>query len=155
MLAQVSDGLVELPFLEESRFPDQPFSRAEPAIDRALVCHHQEDTIRIPMNKMRDRTHEVFFERVVLRFEIVHLSDVRNHLFPNGVALFFDRRHYCGCNAHRIVAHDGFDFFRIDAEPARQIFWLHDAVGEYTSPWFHAVSFDAALEESARLHALT
>ena len=93
------------------------------------------------MDKMRDRTHEVFLERIVFRFEIVHLGDVRDHLFPNGVALFFHRRHHRGGNAHRIVAHDGFDFFRIDTEPIRQVFWFHDAVGEYASPCFHAVSF--------------
>ncbi len=141
MLAQVGDGLVEFAFLKESRFPDQPFSRAKPAINRALVRHHQQDAIRIAMDKMWDRTHEVFFERIIFRFEVVHFGDVRDHLFPNGVALFFDRRHHRGGNAHRIVAHDGFDFFRIDTEPVRQVFWFHNAVGEYASPCFHAVSF--------------
>src|SRR6185503_3249037 len=65
MFAQVGDSLIEFPLLEESRFPDQPFSCAESTIDRALICHHQQDTIRVAMDKMRDRTHEVFFERVI------------------------------------------------------------------------------------------
>ena len=62
------------------------------------------------MDKMWDRTHQVFLEGISLRFEVVHLSDVRDHLFPNGIAPFFHRRHHGGGNAHRIVAHDGFDF---------------------------------------------
>src|SRR5262245_4940536 len=93
------------------------------------------------MDKMRHRTHEVFFKRIVFRFEVVHFGNVRDHLLPNGVALFFDRRHHRGSNAHWIVAYDGFDFFLIDTEPVRQVFWLHNAVGEYASPSFHAVSF--------------
>src|SRR6267142_2863373 len=95
MLAQVGDGLVEFAFLKESWFPDQPFSRAEPTINWALVRHHQQDAIWIAMDKMWDRTHEVFLKRIILRFEVVQLGDVRDHLFPNGFALFFHRRHYC------------------------------------------------------------
>ena len=46
-----------------------------------------------------------------------------------------------GVNPHRIVAHDGFDFFRIDTEPIGQVFWFHHAVGEYASPFLHVLSF--------------
>src|SRR6267378_1656022 len=141
MLAQVGNGLFEFAFLEESWFPNQPFSRAEPTINRTLVRHHQQDTIRIAMDKMWDWTHEVFLERIILRFEVVHLSDIRDHLFPNGVALFFHRRHHRGGNSHWIVTHDSFDFLRVETEPVRQVFWFHNAVSEYASPCFHAVSF--------------
>ncbi len=41
VLAQISDGPVEFPFLEEAGLADEPFARAEPAVDRALVGDHQ------------------------------------------------------------------------------------------------------------------
>ena len=89
------------------------------------------------MDKMGDRTHQVFFERIVFRFEVVHLCAIGDHLFPNGIALFFDRRHHRGGDPHRIVAHDGFDFFRIDTEPIRQVFWLDNASSQDASPFLH------------------
>ena len=106
MVAQIGDGAVQFALFEESGFADQPFACTKPAIDRALVRHHQQDAIRVAMHQMRHRTHQVFFERVVLRIEVVNLGEIGYHLFPDGIALRFDRGQHRRGNPHGILPHD-------------------------------------------------
>jgi hypothetical protein len=134
---EVSDGPIQLTFLEEARFPDQPFSRAEAAIDRTLIGDHEQHAIRVAVDEMRHRTHEVFFEGIVFRVEVGQFGHFRDDLFPDRIALGFDRAQDGRGDPHGIGSDDGFEFFGVEPESFSQIFRFHNAFRENLFPVFH------------------
>lgn len=86
---------------------------------------------------MRDRAHQVFFERIVLCVGIGQFRAIGDDLFPNRVPFLFDGGQHGGCNPHGVVPHDVFNLFRVDPEPLGQVFRFHHTVGQDASPILH------------------
>ena len=140
MFAQIGDRLVEVAFLNKPRFADEPLARAEAAVDRALVRDHQQRAVRVAVNQMGHRAHQVFFERVVRRVEVLHLGPVGNNLLPDGVARLLDRGQHRRRDAHRVGADDVLDLLLVHAEPRGKISRFHHALGKNFLPGFHSIS---------------
>ena len=137
VFAQVGDRLVEVALFNEPRLADQPLARAEAAVDRALVRDHQQRAVRIPVDQMGHGTHQVFFERVVRRVEVIHFGPVGDDLLPDGVARFLDRGQHRRRDAHRIGADDVLDLLLVHAEPRGEILRLHHALRKDFLPGLH------------------
>jgi hypothetical protein len=90
------------------------------------------------MHQMGYGTHQVFFERIVFRIDVVELNRIGHHLFPNGVPFGFDRGQDRGGYSHRIGTDHRFNFLRIDTELRSQLVRLHNALGQYPSPFLHS-----------------
>ena len=138
MVSQVRDGEVQLPLLEKSGFPHQALARAEPAVDRTLVGHHEQHPVRIPVYEVGHRAHHVFHQRVCLGVLVLQFGRVGDHLPPDRVALLFDGGHDRRRNAHWVLADDGLDLLGIHAQVIREVFRLHHAVRQNPSPFLHS-----------------
>ena len=141
VLAEVLNGSVQVTLFQESRFPHQSLPGAKPAIDRALIRHHEQHPIRIAVNEVRHRTHEIFFKGIVVGRDIVQLCCIRDDLLPDRIILRFDCLEDGGGDSHGIGADDGFDLFFIEAEPVGQVLGFYNALCQDLSPVFHELSF--------------
>ncbi len=91
------------------------------------------------MDQVRDRAHEIFFERIVLGVEVGQFGGFRHDLFPDRIAFFPDRAQNRRRNPHGIGSDDRFNFLFVEPKAIREVLRLHDAFSEDASPFLHAV----------------